>query len=150
LYAEAVKKEEQPLPSICPSHKHLAKTNHEVSVLIVDDNTSLLTTTALILKHEGYNVETARDGREAVSLIKDRRFDIILMDIKMPGENGVTILKKIKRQKYSASVILMTAYSSPPLIKEGLKSGAIDVLFKPLPLDRLFTLINEVQFRDQI
>jgi DNA-binding NtrC family response regulator len=109
----------------------------------VDDNISLRKTITFILKRKGYNVNTDKDGLEAIARVKESSFDIIFMDIKMPLMNGVETYKRIKKIRPDAIVIMMTAYSVDELIQEAIKEGAYGVLYKPLDLEKVIKLINE-------
>ena len=80
------------------------------SVLVVDDNISLGRTMSFVLKRKGYEVITAKDGPEAIELVKERPFNIILMDIKMPILDGVETYRRIKKIRGDAIAIMMTAY----------------------------------------
>ena len=115
----------------------------KINILIVDDNVSLSKTMAFILTRKGYNVSTAKDGLEAISRVKEVSYDIIFMDIKMPLMNGVETYKKIKKIRHDTVVIMMTAYSVEELIQEAIEEGAYSVIYKPLDIEKLITLINE-------
>jgi len=118
-------------------------------ILIVDDNISLCKTTALILRHKGYDVTTAHDGQEAIEKVKEEPFDIIFMDIKMPLMNGVEAYKRIKDIKPEAVVMMMTAYAVEDLIQEALQEGAYGVIYKPLDMEKVLTLIEEAKVTNQ-
>lgn len=115
----------------------------QTNVLVVDDNEDLLGTLSLILKRRGFNVDTAEDGISAVDKFKQHHFDVILMDVVMPGMNGVEAFKKIREINPGARVILMTAYSEEELIKIALSNGAHCVVHKPIKIDRMIKLIKE-------
>lgn len=80
------------------------------SILIVDDDIGMAETLSDILEDSGYDVEVADDGVEAVERVQARTFDVVLMDIKMPGINGVKTYKKIKSIRPEVAVMMMTAY----------------------------------------
>ena len=115
----------------------------QINVLVVDDNEDLLETLALILKRRGFNVATAPDGMSAVSKFAAGNFDVALMDIVMPGMNGVEAFQKIKEMDPGAAVILMTAYSEDELIRTALAGGAQRVVHKPISIDQMVELIKE-------
>ena len=114
------------------------------TILVVDDNQDLLETFAMILKRRGFSVETAGNGVSAVAKFKDQSFDVTLMDIVMPEMNGVDAFKKIKEMQPGASIILMTAYSDEDLIQSARNEGAHQIIHKPIRIDQLIELINEV------
>ncbi len=114
----------------------------EANILVVDDNVSLLKTLSFILKRKGYAVTMAADGQEAVNEVMQRAFDIIFMDIKMPGMNGVEAYKNIKKIRSDAAVVMMTAYSLEKLVQEALRAGVLAVLSKPLDIDEVVGFVE--------
>jgi len=114
------------------------------NILIVDDNFSLRKTTEMILTHKGYTASTASNGIQAVEQVKDESFDLIIMDIKMPVINGVETYKRIKQIRPGAVVVMMTAYALEELVQEALFEGAFDILYKPLDIDKLLSLIEKI------
>jgi len=118
-------------------------------ILIVDDNKSLSKSMLFVLKHRGLTAATARDGLEALNVLKKKSFDIIFLDIKMPGLNGVETLKKIKKISPATMVVMMTAYAVEELVKEALKEGAHGVIYKPLDMEEVFEVIGSVKKRKQ-
>lgn len=113
------------------------------SILIVDDDPGLARTTSLILEHEGYSVTTAHNGFEAISRSHERAFDLILLDIKMPGIDGVEALRQIKAVRPTATVVMMTAYALEQRISDALRQGAHAVLRKPLAIKAVLALIEQ-------
>ncbi len=113
------------------------------SILIVDDNESLRKTMSFIFVREGYEVSTANDGPEAIKLVKESPFDIVFMDIKMPLMDGVETYKRAKAINPDMVVIMMTAYAVEDLIQEALKEGAYGVIYKPLDMEKVFSLVQE-------
>ncbi len=114
------------------------------TILVVDDNQDLLETFAMILKRRGYQVQTAVNGISAVDKFKKQNFDVTLMDIVMPEMNGVDAFKKIKQMQPEAPIILMTAYSDEDLVQNAKDEGVRQILHKPIHIDQLIELINEV------
>ncbi len=106
--------------------------SHELTVLVADDNADLLKTFATILKRRGFLVETAENGLSAVDKYKKRRFDVALMDIVMPGMNGVEASRRIKEMHPEAAIILMTGYSDEALLKIARDEGARHIVHKPV------------------
>ncbi len=115
------------------------------SVLIVDDDIGMCETTSDVLSAWGYRVEFAENGFKAVEKAREIEFDVILMDIKMEGMNGVETYKEIKRIIPKTSVIMMTAYSVEELVREALEEGASTVLYKPIDMGELIRLIELVR-----
>ena len=112
-------------------------------ILIVDDNKSLSKTTSFILQKRGYSIDTAESGAEAIEKVKEKSYYLILLDIKMQAMNGVEAFKKIKKIDPNVIVIMMTAYAVEDLIQEALKEGAYGILYKPLDMDKLISLIEK-------
>jgi len=115
----------------------------KASVLVVDDNVGMVRTTAFILERKGYDVATARNGREALEKIEDRAFDMIFMDIKMPTMNGVETYRKMKEIQPDAKVIMITAHAMEELVEQAMEVGVDDILYKPLNFDRVLSMIEE-------
>jgi two-component system response regulator HydG len=109
----------------------------KTQVLVVDDDPGHLMTLKTIIKSWGYHVETANDGSQAVEKVKDRPFDLILMDIRMVEMSGIEALKHIKTYNPAIPILIMTAYSSVESAVDSLKAGAYDYLTKPLDFDSL-------------
>lgn len=119
-------------------------------ILVVDDDQSMVSTLRDILVASGHEVEVAYSGTEAIERVDDLVPDCVLMDIRMPGPNGVEAFREIKRISPHSFVIFMTAYSSSSLVDEAHAEGAVDVLPKPLDLERLLRLIETTAERTAI
>lgn len=115
----------------------------KASVLIVDDDAGLCKTMSLVLRRKGYAVTTAKDGPEALGMVRDRAFDIIFLDIKMPVMDGVETYRRIKKIRPETVVVMMTAYAVEDLVQDALREGAYSVMYKPLDMDKVVTLIDE-------
>jgi DNA-binding NtrC family response regulator len=113
------------------------------NILVVDDNSDLLNTFALILKRKGYLVDTAGDGVEALRKFNDHKFDVILMDVIMPKMNGIETLHKMKEINPKAKVILMTAYCEQSQLENVMNEGAYKALYKPINISNLMDLLAE-------
>ncbi len=106
-------------------------------ILIVDDDRNHLKTLQTIIRSWGYQVATADDGTGAVAAVKERPFDLILMDVRMARMSGIEALGQIKAYNPAIPILIMTAYSSVETAIEALKSGAYDYLTKPLDFEVL-------------
>ena len=111
-------------------------------VLIVDDEKAFCESMTDILDTKGYEVESENSGDAAITKVKEKFFDVVLMDIKMPVMTGVEAFKQIKEIRPKTAVIMMTAFSVEDLIKEALKEGAFGCLRKPLDIDKLVEQIE--------
>ncbi|MBI5249801.1 MAG: response regulator [Desulfomonile tiedjei] len=116
-------------------------------VLLVDDNEDFLDSTKDVLEEEGYQISTASSGIEAIRQFNNNRFDVVVMDIKMPGLNGVETLALMKKHDPHVNVIMCTAYIVENLIREALEEGAYAVLNKPFEMDLLIRTIENARDR---
>ena len=110
-------------------------------ILLVDDNDEFLDSTKDVLETEGYQVTTAVNGEDAVALAASQPFNIVLMDIKMPGLNGVDSFLKMKAQNPDVQVILLTAYFMEDLILKAQAEGVLAILSKPLDMTKLLDAV---------
>ncbi|MBF0503660.1 MAG: response regulator [Candidatus Omnitrophica bacterium] len=110
----------------------------KTKILVVDDDVEFTETLKDLLELEKCDASIIHNGYEALQKVRNEKFDIVLMDIKMPGINGVETLKEIKKIAPRLAVILMTGYSLEALIKDAFKEGALAVLDKPLDIPKLF------------
>ena len=115
----------------------------KLSVLIVDDHPGMCSTLKDILESEEHKVVTASSGKAAISICKNQRFDVILMDIRMPDLNGVETYLRIKNYTEGTRVFMMSAYSVDKLKEEALNEGAIAFLQKPLDIEKTLKLIQQ-------
>lgn len=116
--------------------------NHRISILIVDDELSVRDSLYNWFIEDGYAVECAEDAKKALSILESRDFDIILADIKMPGMDGMEMLRLIKAIKKESVVIMMTAFATVDTAVQALKEGAFDYVTKPFDPDDLTHLIR--------
>lgn len=112
-----------------------------VRLLVVDDDHGMAVTLRDILGISGYEVEVAYSGSEALERVRQQPPNGILMDIRMPGLNGVEAFRQLKRVAPESFVIFMTAYAASHLVEEARSEGAVDVLDKPLDLAHALNLI---------
>jgi len=112
------------------------------SILIVDDELSVRQSLKHWFLEDGFDVETAEDGQDALEKMNSGPYDIILVDIKMPGMDGITLQKRIKEIDKDVIVIIITAYASVDTAVDALKHGAFDYVTKPIDPDDLSHLIR--------
>jgi DNA-binding NtrC family response regulator len=112
-------------------------------ILVVDDERAMVKTLADILRQRGWEVHGAHSGTEAVAAIERDPFDAVLMDIKMPGLDGVAAFKAMKARRPGIRVVLMTAYTAHDLIAEAEREGALRVVPKPVDLATVLPLLEE-------
>ena len=114
----------------------------KISILIVDDEESVRDSLYNWFIEDGFRVESAENARKALTLLESDQFDIILADIKMPGMDGLEMLRRIKSLKPEAIVIIMTAFATVDTAVKALKDGAYDYVTKPFDPDDLTHLIR--------
>lgn len=113
-----------------------------ISVLVVDDNLELAENLAEILEDEGCEVALANSGEEALQVSEARCFDLVLTDIRMPGINGVELVRRLSARDPRAKFLLMTAYTSDSLLREAQTLGVVRaVLAKPLAIQQLLAML---------
>ncbi len=120
-------------------------------ILIVDDDDLSRSYVSEALERNGYMVESADGGHKALSMITSTSYDIIFLDLKMPGVSGLDVLRKIKKySKEETVVVMMTAYGSIESAVEAMRMGAYDYVIKPISLDQLELLLKRVQERQNL
>lgn len=112
-------------------------------LLIVDDDPNFLSTLSKILTKKGYETIGADSGFKALEMVKEKTFDIVLMDIKMPVMDGVETYKKLKKIKAGMRVILMTAFTIEDMIKDAVKEGVYAVVRKPFDIEMIVNMIEK-------
>jgi len=115
----------------------------KINVLLVDDEKDFVESLAERLQIRDFNVTTAFSGDEAIKLVKENDFDVIVLDVQMPGKSGVDTLKEIKNTEQISQVIMLTGHATVKTAIEGMKSGAYDYLMKPTDTDELIEMINK-------
>ena len=112
-------------------------------VLVVDDERDICRMISNILKEEGYKVDKAYDGEQAIRKVKARGYNLMLLDYKLPDIDGINVLKEIRRIKPSLKVIMISAYGSPSIKSMAKKLGAYRFLDKPFDLNRLIKIVKD-------
>jgi len=118
-----------------------------VRVLIIDDEEGICKSLSAFLKLEGYCVEVAFNGEEGLRKIREDKYNVILLDINMPGMSGLETLQAIKAIDFSIQVIMMTAYSTFDKTMKSLEFGAADYILKPF--DDLDSICNLVKIAEE-
>ena len=113
-----------------------------LKVLIVDDEVVFCENMAKLLNTRGYQVKTVNEGEEAISVLKKEVYDVVVLDLKMPGMNGIDVLKKIKELGVSSQVIMLTGHGGLDTAMEAVTLGAFDYIPKPCEVDELSEMIN--------
>jgi DNA-binding NtrC family response regulator len=121
-----------------------------ISLLLVDDEDDFRTTLASRLKRRNIDVIDASSGEEAVEIASKNFFDVAIVDIKMPGIDGIETLKRIKKIDPHMEVILLTGHASIEAGIEGIKSGAYDYVIKPCTVNDLMVKVEDAFRRGMI
>lgn len=122
----------------------------KLSTLIVEDGQSQREMLRDFLLSEGHTVAEAENGEKAIAAVLNNHFNLILLDYKMPGMDGLEVLKEIKHINPEIDVVIITAYGTIETAVEAIKVGAIDYITKPVELDELLILVNRVAERRQL
>lgn len=109
----------------------------KINVLVADDEDSLRITISAWLGDEGFEVQQTDNGLDAIKMVQSNDFDIALLDIKMPGANGLEVLRYIKKNSSSTEVVMMTGMSDVSMAVEAMKLGAREYLTKPVDMEQL-------------
>lgn len=120
----------------------------EIRLLLVDDEEDFRTTLANRLKKRKMDVTGAGSGSEAIELVRQRSFDVAIVDVKMPGIDGIETLKQIKQISPLTEVIMLTGHASVESGIEGMKLGAYDYLMKPCDIDELLLKVGDAYHRN--
>ena len=114
-----------------------------IRLLLVDDEERFLNTTKILLDKRGVETHTATNGLDAMRVLDEHRIDVVILDVKMPGMDGVETLRKIKHRYPLVEVIMLTGHASAESAVEGLKLGAFDYVMKPCDISGLLEKVQE-------
>jgi DNA-binding NtrC family response regulator len=115
----------------------------KMRIMLVDDEERFLSTTKKLLSKKGIDLLTALSGGEALEMLNSHSIHVVILDVKMPGMDGMATLREIKRQHPLTEVIMLTGHATVESAVEGLKSGATDYLMKPADIDELLEKAEE-------
>ena len=111
-------------------------------ILIIDDEENIRAVLSGILEDEGYEVETAADGLNGLEKAVSGDFDLVILDVWLPGMGGLEVLGEIKEKKNDLEVIIISGHGNIDMAVKSLKNGAFDFLEKPLSLEKVITLVR--------
>ncbi len=111
-------------------------------ILVVDDEPQIRDLLKRFLTLRGYKVRVASDGQQALTMVEQEAPQLIVLDVYMPGINGVEVLRQLRRKKFTGGVILLTGSQDDKLLQEALDLGSVDVMGKPVDLERLALAIQ--------
>ncbi|MBC7188368.1 MAG: response regulator [Calditrichaeota bacterium] len=116
----------------------------KAKVLVVDDEQVMRDSLRAWLEDEGFEVETAEDALKALAVAKERPFDVAVIDIRMPGMDGIVLQKKLQEAQADLPVVIITAHASVETAVQAMREGAYDYLMKPFPPEKLTNVIRRV------
>lgn len=119
-------------------------------VLIVDDEKNIRLTVSQSLESIGLDTDTAMHGEEALAKLKANDYSLILLDLKMPGMDGMQVLRRIREVRPEVRVIVITAYGTVESAVEAMKLGTVDFVQKPFASEEIRALVSRVLRRDQL
>lgn len=112
------------------------------AVLVIDDESSVADALKLILSDGGYDVGVGLTGEDGLEELGNRRFDLVITDVRMPGMSGLDVLRHLRRSHPGVLAIIITAHHTPELAAASLSLGAVAVLAKPFSPSDLLTVIK--------
>jgi two-component system, OmpR family, response regulator len=112
-------------------------------ILLVDDEVAFANNIAKLISKRGYEVVTVYNGESAIKAVEENEFDVIVLDLKMPGIDGLTTLKAIKKSQPKVEVIILTGHGSMDSGIDGIQLGAFDFIMKPVRFDDLHESIRQ-------
>ena len=117
----------------------------QAKVLLVDDETDFIDSLSSRLEVRGLTVSTSSCGTEALDLLHEQKFDVVVLDLSMPGMDGLEVLRKMKDEAPDTEIIMLSGHGSIKASTEAIKLGAGDFLEKPLELGTLLEKIDEAK-----
>jgi two-component system response regulator HydG len=118
-------------------------TTHLPTILVVDDEADICDNMRDILSDLGFQVDVANHGLAALELVRKNPYDLALLDLKMPGMDGMTLYHRIKKLRSGTAAIVISAFASGSITNEALQAGVLKVLSKPVDFPRLLGLVNQ-------
>ena len=120
------------------------------AVLVIDDEKNIRTTLQQVLESAGYEVATAVNGEDGLSKLSKSRFDMVLLDMKLPGMDGIDVLRRMRETNYETPVAIITAYGTIENAVEAMKLGAVDYLRKPFSGSEIKELVERILARREL
>jgi len=120
---------------------------HKTLILVVDDYFADRETLKAILEDRGYRVATAETGAETLDRVKEKHFDIIFLDIRLPDIDGAQIFEQVKTVDPEVAVIMMTGYSEEEIVRRAISRGAYTCIYKPFDIEKIMAVVGEISQR---
>ena len=112
-------------------------------LLLVDDEVPFVTNLVKLLSGRGYEVSAVYDGESALRAVQEREFDVVILDQNMPGKDGITVLRELKKKQPHLEVVILTGYGSVDMALKGFELGVYDYTSKPIHLGDLEAKIRQ-------
>lgn len=135
-----------------PIHHHPADQQRAIGevmdrlrVLFVDDEEELVSTVVERLELRQIDAKGVTSGSDAIKLIGEQIFDVVVLDVKMPGIGGFEVIKRIRQEQPDISVVFLTGHGSEDSAAEGMRMGAFDYLMKPVDIDALVEILHKAR-----
>src|SRR5512133_267710 len=119
-------------------------------ILVVDDEPNVLITLEEILKQEGYNVDACGDGAQALAAIRERHYDLVLTDLKMPNVDGLAVLAEVRKRSPNTVTVMLTGFGSVDSAIEAVHLGAYEYLVKPAEVPELKAAVRRALERKRL
>ncbi|HID01858.1 MAG TPA: response regulator [Desulfobacterales bacterium] len=119
----------------------------QAKVLLVDDEEDFIESLSNRLEVRGLTVSTSTRGKDALDLLHDQKFDVVVLDLSMPGMDGLEVLKKMKEESPETEIIMLSGHGTIQTSTEAIKLGAEDFLEKPIDLPKLLQKISDAKDR---
>lgn len=113
-----------------------------INLLIVDDEQELLDSLSRVLDRRGFEVETAADGFRALEILQERQIDVAILDIKMPGIDGIELQERMRSLRPGIEIVFLTGHPSQDTAFRSMKGGAFDYLTKPPDIEELTAFVH--------
>ena len=137
---------EQPL-NFSASASALSALANSASILVIDDEAGIRESLEVLLTLEGYGVRTAMDGEQGLRILEVENFDLVLLDLALPGQSGLELLPQIKERQPETPVIMITAYGTVDNVVEAVRAGAENFVQKPWDNEKLMADIRSAVAR---
>jgi DNA-binding NtrC family response regulator len=118
-------------------------------ILVVDDDQMVLDSCELILRSEGYAVSLTSSVKEALQMLEEKKFDILLVDVIMPEYDGIYLIGNVRENLAHLPILVMSGYPTPETISSGMQMGATHFIAKPFTPDELIAAVNRALLRGQ-
>src|SRR4030067_1751472 len=116
--------------------------NEKGTILVVDDDPVVIKSCERILKSDGYSIDSAVNGQDAINILHKKDYDLVVTDLKMPEGNGIDLIKWLRNSKTQTGIVIITGYPSQETIKDALDLGIIDYVPKPFTPAVITDVVN--------